>query len=1015
MNVAVTADDPRPGLRLRHATPGRLRLSSQALYRLPGHRVRALEARLRLLDGVRDVHIQPLTGSLLVQHAPAQSPDTLLPAIAEALGVVPAPAGAPSPPPAPAVSLPALSELAGLLRGGQVPAAPRRTTPTVFWHALSPEEVLARLEVDDAAAGLDPAEARARRQHFGPNHLPEAAQRSELSMLLEQVLTLPVGLLGVSAAVSIATGGVLDAAVIAAVVAINSTIGFVTERQAERTIRGLGELRPHHTQVLRGGHRQAVAAEELVPGDLVLLEPGSYVPADLRLLHCHRLSIDESALTGESQPVSKHAEATLPADTALAERHNLALLGTIVTGGNGLGVVVASGADTELGHIQTLAGEVRPPETPIEQQLGRMGSQLAILSSAVCAGVFGMGLLRGQGFIEMLKSSVSLAVAAVPEGLPAVATSTLSLGIQEMRRRHVAIRHLGAVETLGSVQTFCLDKTGTLTRNRMQVSALTIGGESVPLHDGVPEPLPALQQAPGQRLLQVLALCNEVQDGADGSPEGSATELALLSLVQAAGLDSATVRADHPLLVSRPRAEGRPLMSTLHAWPGGGGLLAVKGSPADVLARCDYWLEEGQPLGEAEREQVLRQNEHMAAQALRVLGVAYRVLANHDYGRTEQLVWLGLVGMRDPLRPGMQALIARFHDAGIKTVMITGDQSATARAIAEELALAGGQPLRILDAASLETMDAEVLRGLAPDIDVFARVSPAHKLRIVQAYQAAGQVVAMTGDGINDAPALKAADVGVAMGRSGTDVARSVADVVLEDDELHTMLAAIEQGRTIYGNIRKTIHFLLSTNFTEIELMFAGLATGLGQTLNPMQLLWINLVSDIFPGLALSLEPAEKDILQRPPRDPDESIITRRELGWMGRESLVITGSAFLAFLWARGRYGPGAHSTTIAFNSITIAELLHAFSSRSRYHSLFQKGWRERNRYLEGAVGGTLLAQGLVNLIPGMRRLLGMTPLGAADVVVTLGSAAAPLLVNESLKLLRERQPPTGSDKHGP
>ena len=626
----------------------------------------------------------------------------------------------------------------------------------------------------------------------------------------------------------------------------------------------------------------------------------------------------------------------------------MAYMGTHVTGGNGQGVVVATAKATELGQIQTMVGEAEAPATPMQKQLDDMGTQLALLSGAVCAGVFVVGIARGFSWLEMLKSSVSLAVAAVPEGLPAVATTTLAMGIKDMRSRNVAVRHLTAVETLGSVQVFCLDKTGTLTMNRMAVVAVSTGESSFAVTEGVfvRAGLPADVMASEEivRLMQVVSLCSEtvIVGREEMQIEGSATETALVEMAINAGIDISALREQFPTLKARHRAEGRPYMSTLHSGPDGKHILAVKGSPEEVLEMSDYYMKDGEKvrLTQAARDNILAENERMAGDALRVLGVAYKELTSARMPRTTgNLVWLGLTGMADPMRTGMNELMSLYHQAGIKTVMITGDQSATAQAIGRQLGLSEGRPLNVMESGALENIDPELLAGLVKDVHVFARVSPAHKLKIVRALQEAGNVVAMTGDGINDGPALKAADIGVAMGESGTDVAREVSDVVLEDDNLHTMEVAVRQGRTIYNNIRKTIHFMVSTNLTEIEVMLAGIAAGVGQPMNPMQLLWINLVTDIFPGLALSMEPAEPDVMERPPRDPDEAIISGRDLKSMVVESGIIGVGTMAAFLYGRSRYGAGApQAATMAFTSLTLNELAHAISSRSNYRILFSK-----------------------------------------------------------------------------
>jgi Ca2+-transporting ATPase len=861
-----------------------------------------------------------------------------------------------------------------------------------------------------ADAGLSPDAVGERLRRFGENVLKAAEKRSNIAIFVGQFNSLPVALLGVSAGVAVATGGLLDAAVILGVVMINGVIGFVTERQAERTIESLTQTGTRAVKALRGGEAVSVPVEQIVPGDVLLLAPGDYIAADVRLLRCHRLSVDESALTGESMPVSKDHDFLGKDDTPLGDRRNMAYMGTHVTGGNGRGLVVATAAATELGQIQTMVGEAESPETPMQKQLGRMGTQLALLSGGVCAGVFGVGVLRGYAWLEMLKASVSLAVAAVPEGLPAVATTTLAMGINEMRRRNVAVRHLDAVETLGAVQVFCMDKTGTLTMNRMAVVALYSGGTrlKVAAHKVTDEDghsVDPLERDELVRLMQVVSLCSEAEvKGVPGKwrYDGSPTENALVELAVETGIDVPALRAERPRLKTRYRAEGRPYMSSLHPYKDGKHLLAVKGSPEEVLGLCTTMLRDSKKvrLNQTLRAEIVSQNQRMAGQALRVLGAAFRQLDEGSMpAKTEGLCWLGLAGMADPMRPGMDRLIAEYHRAGIETIMITGDQSATAYAIGKELGLSGDKPLQVLESHKLEEMDADLLAGLVRNVHVFARVSPAHKLKIVRALQEAGLVVAMTGDGINDGPALKAADIGVAMGESGTNVAREVSDVVLEDDNLHTMTVAVAQGRTIYNNIQKMIHFMVSTNLTEIEVMLAGVMLGWGETMNPMQLLWINLVTDIFPGLALSMEPAEPDIMDRPPRDPEEAIISRQDLKRMAFESGAIGLGTMGAFLYGLRKYGLGPAPSTLAFNTLVMNELTHALSSRSHYRNVFGGEKLEPNKHLTRAVLGMAALQVVVSVVPGARRLLGTVPLGWMDLAAVGAGVLLPLIVNEATK----------------
>jgi len=616
-----------------------------------------------------------------------------------------------------------------------------------------------------------------------------------------------------------------------------------------------------------------------------------------------------------------------------------------------------------------------------------------------------------MGWMQMLNSSISLAVAAVPEGLPAVATTTLALGIREMSRRKVLIRQLPAVESLGSVQVLCLDKTGTLTMNQMKVVSIRTDQHSIVLRDDrywnmEGEPCSMEEHPEIMRLLEVVILCSEVtiNESTPGSGlEGSPTECALVEAAQLAGIRGTDLRAGYPLVALHHRAENRPYMLSTHRLADGGFYLAVKGSPSEVLALCSEWLCGGEriKLTRKMRQSILDINESMASDALRVLGVAYGLSDQPDVETPSGLVWLGLIGMEDIIRPGMPELMAQFHEAGIETVMITGDQSATAYSVGKRLGLSHHKSLEILDSLSLEKLEPELLANIVADTTIFARVSPAHKLRIVQALQKSGRVIAMTGDGINDGPALKASDVGVAMGKHGADVARSVADVVLEDDNLHTMITAVEQGRTIYSNIRKSLRFLLSTNLSEIEVMLFTTALGFGEALNPMQLLWINLVTDVFPALALAMEPPEHNVLRKPPRDPADPIIGRRDAYRLLRESGLITAGAMGVFALSAARYGAGPLTSTNTFMTLTMAQFLQSISCRSE-DTTFLNRERSGNHYLNLAIAGSIGLQALTLFVPPLRGLLRLAPMGPADLAMVLAGTVAPFLINEASKNLR-------------
>jgi Ca2+-transporting ATPase len=878
------------------------------------------------------------------------------------------------------------------------------------WHLMDVDSVLAELGAS-RTEGLSSAQVRKNLRKYGPNLLPHSSSRSALGILIDQFKSFPAGLLGVAAAVSLLTGGIADAAVILSVMGINTAVGFATENEAQRTIEGLKTLVRPSVRVVRNGKTVNTALDTIVPGDLVVFTPGTYVPADCRLVAATHLSVDESALTGESMPVHKTTKPLALENVALGDRFNMVYMGTLVTGGQGTGVVVASGKTTEIGRLQMLLKEATSPETPMERELLQVGNRLALIGGGICGLIFLIGILRGQGFMQMFKTSISLAVAAVPEGLPMLATTTLALGIRRMNRRHVLIRNLNAVETLGAVQTICFDKTGTVTQNKMSVQAIYSGGQWIEVKNGQfssnSEPINVSESPELVALIRTCLLCNEtrvlMEDGVY-TLKGSSTEAALVRLAIDVGMDVVKLRRESPVLKINHRSEDRHFMGTLHRMTSEGTLTAMKGSPLEVLAMCDRQMVDGQEvsLTDEDRSRIELENERMAARAMRVLGFAYYVDEQEQetaFIRSSKLVWLGLVGMADPVRPGIRELIALFHRAGIDTIMLTGDQSPTAYAIAKELDLGRGGPVEILDSMHLANIDPEALRALSERVHVFSRVSPAHKLQIVQALQKAGRVVAMTGDGINDSPALKAADIGIAMGHSGTDMAREVADVIAEEDELETIVMAVSQGRTIYGNIRKTLHFVLATNFSEIMVMFLAGSAGIGYPLSPMQLLWINLLSDTLPGIALALEPPEPDVLQRPPRNPEEPIIQVSDLRRIGFESAAISISALGAYGYGLLRYGAGAHASTMAFQSLTLAQLLHAISCRSEKHSMFEESDLPLNAFLRYALGGSLILQILTMLIPGLRRLLGISPISFLDGLMIGGSALLPLLVNESTK----------------
>lgn len=1018
-NSSAARRDSSPVIPIHTAVRGRARFRVAGLRHSRAIK-QLIESQLSHVDGIKEVGANPLTGNVLVTFDSFHHVEKIAAMIARTLNTHAGGNGhAPSIRPDP----PGDSGHAIFANSHGLHHALTNTKRLRAWHTIEAERAIA-YSGSSLASGLSSSTAAKRLADYGSNVLPDPAVRSKLAILLDQLTSTPVLLLIAAAGASILTGGMIDAAVILGVVGMNAAIGFTTENQSERTIHSLKTVMSPSAEVRRDGKRRKIPARDVTVGDILVLAPGSYIAADGRLLEVDRLSVDESTLTGESVPVSKITDKLASEDLPLADRLNMVYMGTLVTGGQGLALVTATGPYTEIGRIQMLTAEAEAPQTPMQRQLDRMGHQLVIGVSAVCVAVFGIGVLRGYPLLSMMQTAIALAVAAVPEGLPTIATTILALGIVRMRNLHALVRRLDAVETLGCVQAICLDKTGTLTLNRMSVVAVRLNGRSFKITEGEFREqgrkidfasIPDLS-----RLLQVCVLCSEtvIEKVESGYVlKGSPTENALIYLAIAAHLDASELRQRNPALKVRLRSEERAFMSTVHrvAMPDGvaKSLTMVKGSPTQVLAMCTSQYRDGElvELTNEDRRAIETENERMAGNALRVLGCACREDDREPSNGEDEsgLVWLGLIGLADPIRSGVTEVIRGFHDAGIDTVMITGDQSPTAYAIGNELGLSRNAPLQILDSTHLASVDTKVLKGLAERIHVFARVSPAHKLQIVRALQGANKVVAMTGDGINDSPALKAADIGIAMGSTGTDVAREAADIVLEDDQLATMLVAVSQGRTTYANIRKSVHFLLSTNFSEVVVMFAAMAAGLGQPLTAMQLLWINLVSETSLGLAIALDPPEPGTMQQPPRDPSEPIIRPEDFKRMGFEALTLSTGSLGAYGYGVARYGVGPRAGTLGFTSLISGQILHALSSRSENQSIFDWPPRQPNHILTLTVAGSLALQAAVFAIPFLGNLLGITSISFIDSVVMGAGAVVPLLVNETTKVLssqRTREP---------
>ena len=908
------------------------------------------------------------------------------------------------------------------------------------WHALAAEEALERLQTF-AEQGLTSKEAERRLHEFGPNQLKEAPPPTFWHMLWQQFNNFVVILLIVAAAISALLGDFIEAAAIMAIVLLNALLGVIQERRAEQALAALRKLAAPDADVIRDGMRQVVSAGQLVPGDLVLLEAGNYVPADVRLLEAVNLRVDEAALTGESVPVQKDAALLLEKDIPLGDRKNTAFMGTLSTYGRGRGVVVSTGMHTQIGLIAEMLQSVEQEPTPLQRRLDELGKTLGWAALAVCAVVFLVGWLRGTNPLDMFIVAVSLAIAAVPEGLPAIVTISLALGMREMIKRHALIRRLSSVETLGSATVICSDKTGTLTQNEMTATRLWADGHFFSISgqgyspDGeyrIDNQSINLTDYPGARtVLWVAALNNDAGlevSGEDGEKPtyrmvGDPTEGALLVATVKAGARLKELFHAYPRVQEVPFDSDRKRMVTIHRleaphpqdispfYEQAGKeqhAVLVKGAPDLVLNLCTHYQlidDSLSPLDEVTRMRILAANDLMTQDALRVLGMAYR-LTDHlpdieEVAALESnLVFAGLIGMIDPARPEIISALQKGSQAGIRTVMITGDYPNTARAIAESIGLM--QPgHEVLTGPDLNKMDDLALQAEVNRVDVFARVSPEHKLRIVEALRANSEVVAMTGDGVNDAPSIKRADIGVAMGIAGTDVAKESADMVLTDDNYASIVDAVEQGRIIYSNIRKFVYYLLSCNLAEIAIIFFGtLVTGVSP-LAAIQLLWLNLITDGAPALALGTEKGDPGIMHQPPRPKSEPIVNRHMQLGIVVQTVAITTITLVAYFTGLQWYPDQPQmAMTMAFVTLSFSELLRAFPARSEFYPLIKIGFFS-NRYMNIAVLSSLVLLLAVVYIPFLQPIFDTVPLGWSEWRFLIPLLFVPALVAEINKVL--------------
>lgn len=821
--------------------------------------------------------------------------------------------------------------------------------------------------------------------------MPHEAPPSRIAAIAKQFQSMPVAMLAASAVVSLATGRPVEAVATLAVVAANAVLGFVTESQAETSIAALMGSSDQAVSVLRDGTEQRVRSADLVPGDVLLVLAGSQVMADARLVEASSLRVDQSALTGETIPVAKDPLAVPDADAPIGERPTMLHSRTLVTQGKGRAVVVATGRATEAARIAIASQEGARPRAPIETELERLSRLLSVGSLAACGLFVAVGLARGYSVTEIAQDAIALAVAAVPEGLPVVATTTMALALRRMERKGILIRHMKAVEGLGALHTICLDKTGTLTRNRMSVVAAIVGREEIGLTD------PAIRP-----MAEAAALnCDVVLDGARATA-GSPTEQALIDFAIERGTDVFALREAHPIRRTIEREVDRPWMATMHG--GKGARTVVKGAPEIVLRMCSRIEVDGRsrPMSPEDRARIMVLNDALAARPARVLGFARsgRAPAGDSLGG---LTWLGSLAMADPLRAGAGDFVGRMRRAGIDTVMITGDQAATAVAIARELGLGRDGSVSVMDSTELSRIDPQLLSALVRRTDVFARVSAHQKLAIVKALQASGRVVGMTGDGINDAPALKAADIGIAMGESGTDLARDVANVVVRDDRLETLGDAVAEGRAVHRNIRRSLGYLITTNLSEILVEIVEALHGKGEVETPMEILWINLVTDVLPGLGIAMAAPDADSMDRPPRNPDEPIIRPSDFRRMAVDGGLISAAALVPHFIGLSRYGPGPRTRGMTFLSLALGQLVYTFVAQRRDIADLRIDRLFRNRALDGAVLGSIGLTLLPIVMPGLGRVLGIARLGRTDMAISVVAGMAPaalVLVRRGLRL---------------
>lgn len=871
------------------------------------------------------------------------------------------------------------------------------------FYNQDPQAVLSKLDV--TKDGLSDAEAKKRIDEYGHNALDEGESRGLVAKFFDQFKDFMIIVLLAAALISGVLGEISDAIIILLVVVLNAALGVFQEAKAEEAINALRQMASPMARVKRNGHVVSIKSEDIVPGDIVLLEAGDVVPADIRLIEANSLKVEEAALTGESVPVEKEM-VIVEDDASLGDRVNMAFSSTNVTYGRGTGVVVGTGMNTEVGHIANMLANAEESKTPLQENQDQLGKSLTVLILAIAAIMFVVGMLNGRPWLEMLLTSISVAVAAIPEGLPAITTIILALGTQKMAKRNALVRKLPAVETLGGTEVICSDKTGTLTMNQMTVEKVYYNGQVHEVTEDIDLSLP---------VMKIMNFANDTEISGDGRLIGDPTETAMVQFGIDKGMNLKEELAKEPRIAEVPFESDRKLMSTIHKLADGRFLIATKGAPDELLKRCTTLDINGEAkqMTNADRDEILSTNTSLAVQALRVLAMAYKFVDEVPAEMTSEavekdLVYAGMIGMIDPERPEAADAIRVAKGAGIRTIMITGDHRDTAQAIASRLGIIEeGQNDAVLTGAELNTQSDEEFARNVEKYSVYARVSPEHKVRIVKAWQNHGKVVSMTGDGVNDAPSLKTADIGVGMGITGTEVSKGASDMVLADDNFQTIVVAVEEGRKVFSNIQKAVQFLLSANLGEVLTLF--IATFLGWTiLEPVHILWINLVTDTFPAIALGLENAEKDIMEHKPRGRSSNFFSNGVGGAIIYQGIIEGGITLLVYWWAisnpaAGHVGELAHmdAETMAFITLGMIQLFHAYNSKSVYKSIFQVGIFSNMTLVYATLLSAVLLLGVI-LIPGLNTFFGVSVLTGTQWAVSIGAAFMIVPIVELVKALQ-------------